>query len=54
MDVSRSKWGKEKKLEFGPQLTEKFLSTKGLVIRGIIFIASVGGSCYLLWLEFSR
>jgi|GEM_PF-2402030 len=57
MALNKSKWGREKKVEFGPQLspkpTQKFLTTKGLILRGIIFIASVTGACYLLWQEFS-
>ena len=47
------KWRKEK-MEFGPQPAKRLFTTKGLVIRGIIFIASVAGACYLLWVEFSR
>jgi len=51
--VNPSKWKKEKTVEFGPQPPPKLLTTKGLIIRGIIFIASLAGAGYLLWLEFS-
>ena len=51
--MNKSKWRREKKVEFGPQLPPpKLLTTKGLIIRGIIFIAAVAGACYLLWQEF--
>jgi len=49
---NKSKLRREKKQEFGPQLPEKFLTTKGLIIRGVIFFAAVAGICYLLWQEF--
>jgi len=37
----------------GPKPPPKHLTTKGLIIRGIIFVASLAGVCYLFWLEFS-
>ncbi len=48
---------KKQKPEFGPQLPPKpqqLLTTRGLIIRAIIFVASAGGACYLIWQEFSR
>jgi hypothetical protein len=50
----RMKWRREEKLEFGPQPAKKLLTTKGLIIRGIIFLVSVSMACYLIWQEFSR
>ncbi len=44
---------REKKIEFGPQPPPKFLTNKGLIIRGIIFFAALGGAGYLLWQEFT-
>jgi hypothetical protein len=55
MIFNKSKMRREKKLEFGPQPLhppKKFLTTKGLIIRGLIFIIAVSWSIYLLWLEF--
>lgn len=44
-------------MEFGPQLppkpATKLLTTKGLIIRGLIFFAAVSGLCFLLWKEFT-
>lgn len=48
------KWRKKKEVEFGPQPAKKLLTTKGLIIRGVIFIASVSVGCYLVWQEFSK
>jgi hypothetical protein len=57
MEFNKSKRRRGEKLEFGPQplqkAPQKFLTTKVLVVRGILFIASVAGACYLLWQEFS-
>jgi len=57
MVANKSKRGKKNKMEFGPQLPEKparkYLTTKGLIIRCIIFMVAVAGACALLWQEFS-
>jgi len=57
MEFNKSKRRREGKLEFGPQpllkAPQKFLTTKVLVVRGILFIVSVAGAGYLLWQEFS-
>ena len=44
---------REKKVEFGPQPPPKFLTTKGLILRGIVFFAALAGIGYLLWQEFT-
>ena len=44
---------KEKEVVYGPQPPPKFLTTRGLIIRGIIFFASIAGAIYLIWQEFS-
>jgi hypothetical protein len=44
---------KENKLVYGPELPPKFLTTQGLIIRGIIFLTAIFGICYLLWKEFA-
>jgi hypothetical protein len=53
--MSNNKSGRERenKVVYGPEPPPKFLTTKGLIIRGIIFAAAVAGICYLLWQEFS-
>ncbi|NTW88653.1 MAG: hypothetical protein HGB26_05920 [Desulfobulbaceae bacterium] len=43
----------ENKLVYGPEPRPKYLTTRGLIIRGIIFLAAISGICYLLWREFS-
>jgi hypothetical protein len=48
---------KEQQPEYGPQpppTPQQFLTTKGLIIRAVIFAASLGGACYFIWQEFSR
>ena len=55
MAANKSKSRREKKAAFiGPMPAKKLLTTRGLIIRGIIFTASIAGVCYLLWEEFSR
>ena len=44
---------KEKEVVFGPQPPPKFLTTRGLIVRGIIFFAAIAGAIYLIWQEFS-
>ena len=44
---------KEKQVVYGPQPPPKFLTTRGLIVRGIIFFASIAGAIYLIWQEFS-
>ena len=44
---------KENQVVYGPQPPPKFLTTRGLIIRGIIFFASIAGAIYLIWQEFS-
>jgi hypothetical protein len=53
MRFNKSKLKREKQLIYGPEPPPKLLTTKGLIIRGIIFAAAVAGICYLLWQEFS-
>jgi hypothetical protein len=54
MDFNKSKLKREKKLVYGPKPPPtKLLTTKGLIIRGIIFAAAILGICYFLWQEFS-
>ena len=44
---------KEKQVVYGPQPPPKFLTTSGLIIRGIIFFAAIAGALDLIWQEFS-
>jgi hypothetical protein len=53
MSFNKSKLRRENKVVYGPEPPPKLLTTKGLIIRGIIFAAAVAGICYLLWQEFS-
>lgn len=53
MSDNKSGREREKEVVYGPEPPPKFLTTKGLIIRGIIFAAAVAGICYLLWQEFS-
>jgi len=51
--VNKVPSNREKEVVYGPEPPPKYLTTKGLIIRGIIFVASLAGACYLLWQEFS-
>jgi hypothetical protein len=44
---------KENKLVYGPEPAPKFLTTRGLLIRGVIFLLAISGIVHLLWKEFS-
>ena len=44
---------KENQVVYGPQPPPKFMTTRGLIIRGIIFFAAIAGALYLIWQEFS-
>ena len=44
---------KKKDVVYGPQPPPKFLTTRGLIVRGIIFFTSIAGAIYLIWQEFS-
>lgn len=48
--TSRKK--KDKKVVYGPEPPPKYLTTKGLILRAIVFCAAIVGICYLLWQEF--
>ena len=49
----RMKPKKENQVVYGPQPPPKFMTTRGLIIRGIIFFAAIAGALYLIWQEFS-
>lgn len=36
----------------GPEPPPKFLTPRGLILRGIVFFAAIAGIGYLLWQEF--
>ena len=50
--MNKSKWRREKKMVYGPEPPPKLLTTRGLIIRGIVFISAIIGIGYLLWQEF--
>lgn len=52
MDANKSKPNREKQVVYGPEPPPKYLTTRGLIGRGIVFFAAVAGICYLLWQEF--
>jgi len=52
MGANKSKRNRENQVVYGPEPPPKFLTTRGLIVRGIIFFAAVAGICYLLWQEF--
>jgi hypothetical protein len=52
MGFNKSKMKRENKVVYGPEPPPRYLTTRGLVIRGIIFFAAIAGICYLLWQEF--
>ena len=53
MGIAEMEARKEKEVVYGPQPPPKFLTTRGLIIRGIIFFAAIAGALYLIWQEFS-
>ena len=44
---------KENQVVYGPQPPPKVLTTRGLIVRGVIFFAASAGAIYLIWQEFS-
>jgi hypothetical protein len=49
---NKSKKKKDNEVVYGPEPPPKYLTTKGLILRGIVFCVAIAGICYLLWQEF--